>query len=92
VCLEREPGLNHGAVAVPSELDPAGLPLTGLLLAFSSISARPDHRVYSDVLGLQSGRVLGRITTERVPAARSISWNCPARPRIVAATPKLLAV
>ena len=31
--------LNHGAVAVTSELDPAGLPLTGLLLAFSSISA-----------------------------------------------------
>ena len=38
MCLEREPGRNH-AVAVTSELDPAGLPLTGRLLALSSISA-----------------------------------------------------
>ena len=39
MCLEREPGLNHGAVAVTSDLDLRGLPLTGLLRAFSSISA-----------------------------------------------------
>ena len=60
VCLEREPGLNHGAVAVTSELDPAGLAAdwaaAGLL---EHQRIRPDRRVCSDVLGLQSGRSWG---------------------------------